>query len=180
MKKEIDYEALAWKGLKKSHPNEYSIKDVLRFGFWSLVMGFLIGMLFCASAFAGDLVYNFKSPAFSGVGYSSHVLTIENLTHQRKKDIQAKIEADQREAERAAKNTNVNKFLANLESRIYAELSKQISDKLFGENPQESGTIDLLGNTISYQMTDSLVTLDVLQSDGTNTKVEIPIAQFAF
>lgn len=132
------------------------------------------------NCFAGDLVYQFKSPAFNGIGYSSHVLTIENLTHQRKKDIESKIESDLREAEREAKNTNVNKFLANLESRIYAELSKQISDKLFGENPQETGTIDLLGNTISYEMTDDMVTLNVTQTDGSKTVVEIPVAQFAF
>jgi len=140
----------------------------------------LILLIATSNCFAGDLIYQFKSPAFTGIGYSSHVLTIENLTHQRKKDIQAKIESDMREAEREAKNTNVNKFLANLESRIYAELSKQVSDKLFGENPQSSGSIDLLGNLIEYEMTDDVVTLNVTQSDGSKTVVEIPVAQFAF
>ena len=84
------------------------------------------------------------------------------------------------EAKSEKENSNVNKFLANLESRIYAELSKQISDKLFGENPQTSGTVDLLGNTIAYEMTDDKVTLNVTQADGTFTKVEIPVASFAF
>lgn len=137
-------------------------------------------MMGANTSFANELVYQFKSPAFNGNGYSSHVLTIENLTHQRKKDIESKRESDIREAEREAKNTNVNKFLANLESRIYAELSKQISDKLFGENPQSSGTIDLLGNMVSYEMTDDMVTLTVVQTDGSTTVVEIPVAQFAF
>jgi hypothetical protein len=137
-------------------------------------------MMGANTSFANELVYQFKSPAFNGNGYSSHVLTIENLTHQRKKDIESKRESDLREAEREAKNTNVNKFLANLESRIYAELSKQISDKLFGENPQSSGTIDLLGNMVSYEMTDDMVTLTVVQTDGSTTVVEIPVAQFAF
>lgn len=140
----------------------------------------LILLIATSNCFAGDLVYQFKSPAFSGNGYSSHVLTIENLTHQRQKDIESKRESDIKEAEREAKNTNVNKFLANLESRIYAELSKQVSDKLFGENPQSSGSIDLLGNLIEYEMTDDLVTLHVTQSDGSTTVVEIPVAQFAF
>ena len=140
----------------------------------------IILMMGANTSFANELVYQFKSPAFNGNGYSSHVLTIENLTHQRKKDIESKRESDIREAEREAKNTNVNKFLANLESRIYAELSKQISDKLFGENPQSSGTIDLLGNMVSYEMTDDMVTLTVVQTDGSTTVVEIPVAQFAF
>jgi len=140
----------------------------------------LILLIAASNCFAGDLVYQFKSPAFSGNGYSSHVLTIENLTHQRQKDIESKRESDLKEAEREAKNTNVNKFLANLESRIYAELSKQVSDKLFGEDPQSSGSIDLLGNLIEYEMTDDMVTLHVTQSDGSTTVVEIPVAQFAF
>jgi hypothetical protein len=143
-------------------------------------MGFLVGMFFISAATAGELTYKFNNPSFNGIGYSSHVLTIENLTHTRKADIKAKQESALREIEREKENSNVNKFLANLESRIYAELSKQISDKLFGENPQTSGTVDLLGNTVSYEMTDDKVTLNVTQTDGTFTTVEIPVASFAF
>ena len=143
-------------------------------------MSLVVSMFFINPVSAGELTYDFKSPSFSGIGYSSHLLTIENLTHTRKAEIKSKQEAAAREIEREKENSNVNKFLANLESRIYAELSKQISDKLFGENPQTSGTVDLLGNTIAYEMTDDKVTLNVTQADGTFTKVEIPVASFAF
>jgi len=136
--------------------------------------------LWFAIASASELKHSFRSPAFNGIGYSSHVLTIENLTHTRKAEIKAKEESARKEAEREAKNTNVNKFLANLESRIYAELSKQISEKLFGETPQTSGTLELLGNTIEYEMTDDNVKLVVAQADGSTTTVDIPIASFAF
>ena len=37
------------------------------------------------TAHAGQLNHSFKSPAFSGQGYSSHVLTIENQEFSRKK-----------------------------------------------------------------------------------------------
>ena len=143
-------------------------------------MGFLVGMFFISAATAGDLTYKFNNPSFNGIGYSSHVLTIENLTHTRRAEIKSKLESAAREIEREKENSNVNKFFAHLESRISAELSKQISDKLFGENPQSSGTIDLLGNTVAYEMTDDLVTLNVTQADGSVTKVEIPVASFAF
>ena len=143
-------------------------------------MSLVVSMFFINPVSAGELTYDFKSPSFTGIGYSSHLLTIENLTHTRKAEIKSKQEAAAREIEREKENSNVNKFLANLESRIYAELSKQISDKLFGENPQTSGTVDLLGNTIAYEMTDDKVTLNVTQADGTYTKVEIPVASFAF
>ena len=176
MNHQSSYEKAAWQKFKKSNPVTYTISTVLR----SFIMGFLVGMFFISAATAGDLTYKFNNPSFNGIGYSSHVLTIENLTHTRRAEIKSKLESAAREIEREKENSNVNKFLANLESRIYAELSKQISDKLFGENPQSSGTIDLLGNTVAYEMTDDLVTLNVTQADGSVTKVEIPVASFAF
>tara|TARA_B110000503_G_scaffold134659_1_gene214006 strand:- start:1061 stop:1468 length:408 start_codon:yes stop_codon:yes gene_type:complete len=126
------------------------------------------------------LVHTFKSPAFNGVGYSSHVLTIENLIHTRKLDIKAKQESTDREIARELENSNLNKFLRNFESRVYAELSKQLSEQLFGDDPQESGTIEILGNTIAYVTTDDTVTLTVTDADGTVTIIEIPVNSFAF
>lgn len=180
MKYANEHEAKQWAILREQNPYTYDGKDLLKMGVIGFVMGFIVGILFGVSSHASELKHSFKSPAFNGVGYSSHVLTIENLTFQRKKDIEAKEESARKEDEREAKNTNVNKFLANLESRIYAELSKQISEKLFGENPQSSGTLELLGNTITYEMSDSNVTLVVSQADGSTTTVDIPIASFAF
>jgi len=129
---------------------------------------------------ASELRQQFKSPAFNGQGFSSHALTIENLTFQRKQELKAKEEAAQREADRNAQNTNLNKFLANFESRVYAELSKQLSEKLFGENPSENGTISILGNTIEYTTTVDTITLNVTAADGTKTTLEVPIGSFAF
>jgi len=180
MKYANEHEAKQWAILREQNPYTYDGKDLLKMAVIGFVMGFIVGILLGVSAHASELKHSFKSPAFNGVGYSSHVLTIENLTFQRKKDIEAKEESARKEVEREAKNTNVNKFLANLESRIYAELSKQISEKLFGENPQSSGTLELLGNTITYEMSDSNVTLVVSQADGSTTTVDIPIASFAF
>jgi len=141
---------------------------------------FLCAILYTTAAQSSELRQQFRSPAFNGQGFSSHVLTIENLTHQRKKDAEAKAEAARREAEREAANTNVNKFLNNVESRIYAELSKQITEKLFGESEQTSGTLDLLGNTIDYSVNDDMVSLTVREGSGKTTTLEIPVGQFTF
>ena len=82
---------------------------------------------------AGDLVFRYKSPSFSGVGTSSHFLTIENQEFTRKAEIKSKRIAEEKTREAAKKNTNFNKFLDNMESRIYAEFSKQLTDAMFGE-----------------------------------------------
>lgn len=146
----------------------------------------ILSVLFLASAFlgrsvsAGDLVHQWRSPSFNGVGYSSHVLTIENLTHQRKAEIKAKKEAAEREAARDAENTNVNKFLRNFESRVYAELSKQLSEQLFGESASDSGTIDIMGNTIEYSSDGTNVSMTVTDAAGTTTTLSVPLSGFGF
>ena len=131
-------------------------------------------------ATAGELRHTWRSPAFSGAGYSSHVLTIENLTHQRKADIKAKEEAKARELEREAENTNINKFMKNFESRVYAELSKQLSEKLFGESASSEGTIEILGNTIDYTSDGTNLTMTVTEASGTTTVLTVPLTGFGF
>ena len=82
---------------------------------------------------AAELTHRWKSPSFSGIGSSAHFLTIENQEFTRKADIKAKRESEAAKKLAASKNTNYAKFIDNLESRIYAEFSKQLTDNLFGE-----------------------------------------------
>tara|TARA_B110000503_G_C7150727_1_gene415055 strand:+ start:1690 stop:2139 length:450 start_codon:yes stop_codon:yes gene_type:complete len=127
-----------------------------------------------------ELTHTFKSPSFSGIGYSSHIQTIENTETSRKtiKDNERKqiiLDAAQK-----AGNTNLVKFMNNFESRVYAQLSSQLVNNLFGENPQESGTVTIEGNTITYAKSADLLTLTVVDKDGNITEVTIPIGQLKF
>lgn len=83
--------------------------------------------------YASDLTFSFNSPAFNGNGYSSHVLTIEQLESNRKRQIEDDKQAAIDREERDVKSSNAYKFRNNLESRIYATLSKQIADSMFNE-----------------------------------------------
>ena len=65
----------------------------------AIITTLLIG-LFTTQAFATELVWGFKNPRFSGQGYSSHVLSTEQLQHNRKQEIKAKAEAEARRIER--------------------------------------------------------------------------------
>ena len=76
---------------------------------------------------ASEMVHEFKNPAFSGNGYSSHVLSINQLEVQRKQGVEDDIKSAKAAAERAEKNKTINKFITNVESRIYANLSKTTS-----------------------------------------------------
>ena len=130
--------------------------------------------------YASQLTHTFISPSFNGNGYSAHVLTIENQEFSRKKAITEKQEAEARQLARDAANTNLSKFLNNVESRIYAQLSKQLVDSMFGEDSASSGTVTFEGTTISYIKDDDDVTLTILDTDGTETVITVPIGNFTF
>ena len=139
-----------------------------------------IVLLLVASTAYAEQTFQFKSPSFSGIGYSSHVQTIENTEATRKKAIEdAKLQAA-KDAAAAAKNTNLAKFLNNFESRVYAQLSTQLVNNLFGENPQNSGTVTIEGNTIQYVKTADTISLTVTGADGTITQVDIPVGTLKF
>ena len=77
-----------------------------------------LGVLAFTQASASDLTHSFKNPAFSGTGYSNHVLAIDQLQQQRKKEREDEAKSLERELKRAEENTTLAKFLKNVESRI--------------------------------------------------------------
>jgi hypothetical protein len=139
----------------------------------------IIALVWTTATAAVELTFQFNSPAFSGIGYSSHALTIEQLETQRRKAIAdaAKAAADQ--AARDARNTNLAKFLVNVESRIYAQLSKQLADAMFADGGN-SGALDFQGTNISWLKTATDVTLIITEVNGNRTEITVPIASFAF
>ena len=132
------------------------------------------------NAKADQITHKFKSPSFNGIATSSHYLTIENQEFNRKQTIKDEIKAAKEEAERDKENSTVQRFLRNFESRVYAELSRQLIANLFGETPQDSGTITLEGNTIDYSSDGTYLTLKITEADGTVTIITIPIGSFTF
>ena len=127
-----------------------------------------------------QLVHQFNSPSFSGQGYSNHVLTIEQLEASRRKAIADAQKSAAEKAERDAKNTNLAKFLVNVESRIYAQLSKQLADAMFAEGSASTGSFDFQGTTISYVKTGTDVTLTIVETNGNRTDITVPLSSFSF
>ena len=102
-------------------------------------LGIFVMVVFFASqsAFADKLTHKFKNPSFSGIGTGAHYLTIENQEKSRKDKIRDDIEAALRAAERAESNSTINKFIRNLESRIYSQISKGLVDSM-SRNPRST------------------------------------------
>lgn len=140
----------------------------------------IITILMTAQAAASDLNWSFKSPAFHyGNGYSTHVLTVEQLQFNRQKDRADEARAEQERIERELENTTLNKFLKNVESRIYATLSKQMVDAMFADcstNCATTGTAEIEGSTITWTKdpTTGSISLEVVEEDGSTTTITIP------
>jgi len=139
-------------------------------------------LTFTVGASASELVHEFKNPSFSGNGYSNHVLAIEQLQFQRKKDIKEKAEADAAKAKREAESTTLAKFLNNVESRIYAQLSKQMVDNMFTNDGDTTGTATIEGATIYWVKDTSTdtITVQITEDDGSFTEIIVPLSGFGF
>ena len=97
----------------------------------TLIGIFIISVLGVSNLHADEMVHKFKNPSFSGIGTSAHYLTIENQEFTRKMTIKEEIKALQEQIERDAENTTLARFIRNLESRIYAQISRQIVENMF-------------------------------------------------
>ena len=144
-------------------------------------LALLILMIVTTQTQATEIVHQFKNPSFSGIGTGAHYLTIENQEHSRKKAIRDALEAAQKAAEREAENTVLAKFIRNLESRIYAQLSKQLVDNMFSNDSAVTfGSFTLEGSVITYEVLTGedgteFIKMTIIDSDGTETIIEIPI-----
>ena len=148
---------------------------------YSVVSLVVLAFIFFSNPVQGDeILYKFKSPSFSGVNSSSHYLTIENQEATRKQAIKEEIEAYQDELDREQDNTTLARFIRNLESRIYAQLSRQMVEQLFGETPQKEGKLTLEGNTIEYVVETDTITLTITDESGGTTNITVPIGDFTF
>ena len=146
----------------------------------------IISICFTLSVSADEIVYNFKSPSFSGIGQSSHYLTIENQEKSRREKIAQDIEDRIAKAEREAKNTTLAKFLRNVESRIYAQIAKQLVENMFSNGEAASyGVFSIEGNTVTYEKLVGedgveFIRLTIVASDGTTTTLDIPVGTGSF
>jgi len=133
-----------------------------------------------------EIVHKFKNPSFSGIGTASHYLTVENQEFSRKKAIEEALEAARKAAEREENNTTLAKFIRNLESRIYAQMAKQLVENMFNnDNPVRFGSFVLEGSTVTYEVITNLdgtefIRMTIISEDGTETILEIPIGSGNF
>lgn len=127
----------------------------------------------CALAFAmpgqplhaQDLVHQPISPTFGGNPFNSqHILGIANAQN------------DTRDPDSRQESTQADIFARQLESRLLSALSSQVVDAIFGDNPQDQGTISFGGQTIEFFRSLDSVTLILRNDDtGEETRIVVPL-----
>jgi hypothetical protein len=94
------------------------------------------------------------------------------------------IEDKKAEAAKAAsdaKNTNLARFLNNLESRIYATISQKIAEELFkSDNSNAKGSFDVAGSNVQWYSAEDQITLRITDSGGSVTQIVVPVGSLAW
>lgn len=138
---------------------------------------FLLLLLIPSLLLGSEIVFGFKSPTFNSVGYSSHQLSKEQISFNRRKSIADEIKSIALQAQLAESRSPTNQFMSSLQTRIYSELAKQITDQLFSDDGQESGTFTIEDSNINwYKSADGKIIFNVIDlSTGDITEIIIPV-----
>ena len=152
----------------------------------TLILLAVAGFFMSITVAADELKFKFKNPSFSGIGTGAHYLTVENQEQSRKKAIEDALAAAEKAAQREADNSTLAKFIRNLESRIYAQMSKQLVESMFqNDDPVRFGSFVLEGSTVTYEVITNAdgsesIKMTIVAEDGTETIIEIPIGSGYF
>lgn len=151
-----------------------------------------------ASTFAtAELIQQFKDPTFSGNGWTTQVLTLEQMRQSTKASVESKAAADLAAAAAAAANTPLAKFMALFTGQVYSQLATQLSNNLFQScaDPVKcaSGNFNISDSQqIQWTKSGGNVTLNVYTTtmvNGVQTvvagstplqSITVPISSFAF
>jgi curli production assembly/transport component CsgF len=116
------------------------------------------------AAAAQDVVYQPVDPSFGGTPFNSaHLLGVAGAQN------------DYKDPKATTTNSQADIFARQLQSRLLSALSSQIVDAIFGDNPQERGTIRFGGQTINFVRSLEDVTLTITNDDsGEVTTIVVP------
>jgi curli production assembly/transport component CsgF len=125
----------------------------------------LLTVISCSAPASADLLYKPINPSFGGDAFNSnHLQGLAASQNQHKESTSG-----------ASSQTNTERFLAMLESRLYSSLASQVADAIFGENAQPSGTLQFDDQQISFSNDGTSIRLTVTDfTTGQVTNIVIP------
>lgn len=155
----------------------------------------LVGLILALSTTANaELVQNFKDPTFSGNGWASHVLTLEQMRQGAQNAKDSKAAAEKASEAATAANTPLSKFMALFTGQVYSQLATQLTNNLFKEctgancnsgNFMVTETQQIqwkkIGNEVTLTVYDGKKVNDVFVPNATFTQqIVVPVSSFSF
>lgn len=129
------------------------------------LLGIFIFPLSITTAYAQDLVYEPVNPSFGGNPFNSaHLLAIANAQNDYERPV-----------EDASSQSDLDRFVRSLQSRLLSSLSTQVANAIFGEDAQDQGRIVFGDQTIEFVRTLDGIQLTITEADGSQTVITIPV-----
>lgn len=143
----------------------------------STIMALFGLCLFGGHAFGGDLVYTPVNPSFGGNPLNSqHLLGTANAQREATAsdaeidDLLAGGDGSVDEGDR-----NAELFVRQLEGRLLSALAGQVTDAIFGDTPQENGTVTFGDTEVTFNRTLDSISLTISDfTDGSVTEIVVP------
>lgn len=139
----------------------------------SALAGALLVASFPLAGLAAPLVYTPINPSFGGNPLnSSHLMGLASAQRTA-----TAIDADSGSGGGGSDpgttpgSTDADLFVRQLQGRLLSALASQVTDAIFGPNPQESGTVQFGDTTVSFERTLDSIKLIIVDPTGTTTIV---------
>lgn len=137
----------------------------------------LVGLLGATSAaHSGDLVYTPVNPSFGGSPLNSaHLLGLASAqrTATAGKDSSGTGLGGGTGTGTTPGSSDAELFVRQLQGRLLSALASQVTEAIFGTNPQDAGTIKFGGTTVSFERTLDSIRLVIEDATGI-TEIVVP------
>jgi hypothetical protein len=152
------------------------------------------GMITASITANAELVQQFKDPTFSGNGWASQVLTLEQMRNSAQNSLDSKAASEAAAAAAATTNTPLAKFMALFTGQVYSQLATQLTNNLFKDctgSACSSGSFMVTDTQqIQWVKASGQVTLTVYDGKKVNDifvpnsaytqQIVVPISSFSF
>ncbi|WDR01349.1 curli assembly protein CsgF [Devosia algicola] len=130
-----------------------------------------------SGAFAADLVYTPINPAFGGnPGNSSHLLSVagaQKTATASDAPITSTSTGGSSGSGSGSSTSGASLFVSQLQGRLLSALASQVTDAIFGANPQNHGTVTFGDTTVVFDNTGSAINLTITDPTGV-TVISVP------
>jgi curli production assembly/transport component CsgF len=130
------------------------------------------------SSQASELVYTPVNPSFGGNPLNStHLFALANAQRDATaRDANTSISGSGSLNGTGSTSTSAAQlFVQQLQGRLLSALASQVTDAIFGTNPQNSGTVQFGDTTVTFDRTLTSIDLTIYDATtGTTTQISVP------